>query len=784
MARRLGLAGVAVLFLAPGPVQAQKIVDTVCEFYSVTVNSQPVQQGDIVPGDWMILSAEAPVDRPPTNGQPIPGGAAVYWDLDRQNQCSLVPPNAAVTSGEADLSRAIVEDALFDAVGWDSIGSFFTVGGSEITRCGMGLRDDDGATLDVVNFPDPLTLDGWTTNVCYFEGTVDSQVITALGVGELLVERDGESSDVTIDVPYGDEQALIAAVIWANTYEGDVLVGDIALRFTGTREAFVFDEPFAGSVNALPVVTAQITLVNTAVFRRGPEATDMFRFAHIAGNGAFQATAPVEISDFASGADGGALLVTDDGQFAGGGSFHGNSAMGDGGFASAQDNGQIQLFGGYVRANQSGSNGGAIAGTTTASLDLSSSTFIDGGGDEVVISSAGAGKALGNLIDQEGGAQAKQAGSTVQSSCGAAGGPLESLGYNISWDDTCNFDQPTDLVSTDPMLSAPDPNGISVPLAGSPAIDHGLSQVSDLLGDGVLRLPCGYRDVNGLGAPQDGNNDGVFECDSGAVEVQGAGAIEAGHSAAYFNALRNGEGQYVEILGGGERAIIYTFSYTPDGTGAAWFIAVADVVGNSLVSDELLRPLGTRWGDEFFAPEIDFSAAGGMSMVLPDCDGDPVGNVAYSGNSTLGFEPLITRAERLSDIFGCAGGGVTPHPNASRSGSYFDPSRNGEGLIIEWLPDGRVLVVMFTYAPSGEQMWMIGVGNADGDSVTVEVLYPTGFTEWGSGFDASAVVLEDWGTFTLTWVDEDNLTFDFASTVADYGSDSLNYQRLSNLEQP
>src|SRR5207253_2574340 len=35
------------------------------------------------------------------------------------------------------------------------------------------------------------------------------------------------------------------------------------------------------------------------------------------------------------------------------------------------------------------------------------------------------------------------------------------------------------------------------------------------------------------------------------------------------------------------------------------------------------------------------------------------------------------------------------------SGSFFAPSRSGEGIIVEWLPDGRAIAFWFTYPAAG-----------------------------------------------------------------------------------
>ena len=376
-------------------------------------------------------------------------------------------------------------------------------------------------------------------------------------------------------------------------------------------------------------------------------------------------------------------------------------------------------------------------------------------------------------------AQADQGLIKPEANCEDFGsGAIESLGFNFSEDNSCGFNQATDVEDEDGM-SEFDANEIVVPEPGSPLIDTGPVDVQQFPGQTLASLPCGYRDVLGVGAPQDANNDGEFECDRGAVEVPFDYALTPGHSAAFFNSLRNGEGQYVEMLSE-TLAIVYTFTHRPDGSGPMWFIGVGYVLGNSIVIDNLLRPSGTSFGDGFVAADIVNNPVGGQSMVFNDCEAaDAGGNVAYSGNLDVGIEALITRAGRLSNILGC--GSQSPHPNAGLSGSYFLPSRNGEGIVVQWLPDGQVLVIFFTYDLNGDQQWVLGIGQSDGFSVTMDAVYASGNSSWGSGFNPDEVVLTPWGTFELNWSECGGVQFIYNSTVSGYGSATRDYSRLSSL---
>ena len=264
-------------------------------------------------------------------------------------------------------------------------------------------------------------------------------------------------------------------------------------------------------------------------------------------------------------------------------------------------------------------------------------------------------------------------------------------------------------------------------------------------------------------------------------EGDAAPLLTPGYSAAFFNASRDGEGQLVEMLGA-DTAVVYTFTHRPDGSGPMWFVGVGQVLGKAIVIDELLRPNGTGFGNRFDGAQIFNAPVGSQSMIFEDCEsGTSSVMVNYSGNRNTGLDSLHTPAERLSDILGCVPG--TSHPNAGLSGSYFLPSRNGEGIVVQWLPDGQVLVYFFTFDLNNNQQWILGIGHSSGTSVVMDALYPSGNAVWGGEFDPGDVILAPWGAFELTWTDCGHVRFTYQSSVPGYGSATRNYVRLSNLWQ-
>jgi hypothetical protein len=89
-------------------------------------------------------------------------------------------------------------------------------------------------------------------------------------------------------------------------------------------------------------------------------------------------------------------------------------------------------------------------------------------------------------------------------------------------------------------------------------------------------------------------------------------------------------------------------------------------------------------------------------------------------------------------------------PSAGISGSWYDPAKSGQGFTIQYLGPSSALLTWFTYDTQGNQRWMQGVGEINGQTIEFELLRLYG-PRFGPGFDASARVTEMTGTLTLTF---------------------------------
>ncbi len=644
----------------------------------------------------------------------------------------------------------------------------------------------------------------------------------------------------SVEVSVTDTKGLVAAVLRVNMGEIDTI--NIVAGKNGETEV-VFEEPHENGSNALPVITKPVTInASNITFRRGHgEGVADFRlmeinipameldrkvilnafsvedFAAPNNGGAILIKGTTSFSSFRSGTttgtryannhapgSGGAISIQDDASFStSGAEFRGNSAGGDGGAVNVTGNatGVLQLC--HFQANQADGDGSAINVNTDPSAKtffgvgvlVWNCTLISGMGASVLVHNPRGSLGMADCEFSGGGEHIRSTGSVKQSGNVYIPNPVQnllvrqkwqiesacedfgtdaivSLGYNISTEDSCALIHPTDLPNTDPLVLV-DVNGIPQPQPGSPVIESG--PVDFVNND----LPCLYKDLNGLGRPQDFDLDGVFTCDRGPVEVQGGPDIGAPQTSAYAATGRGGEGSFVEILANG-LAIISFYTYSLDGTTLAWYMGLGRVVGNSIVIDEMQKVTGGVFGASFDEASIVRTNVGGMSMVFPECDATASpGRLNFTARSDSGLEHLLNAASRLSFVVNCDG---TKAANAHRSGAFFSIGRSGEGIFVQWLSDGRVALVFYTFDAAGNPFWTTSdIGNTvvNGNTVTANMLYAQGKTKFGASFDPAEVTMAPWGTITLTYSTDDTINFAHNSVVAGFTPGNHAYVRIT-----
>jgi hypothetical protein len=252
-------------------------------------------------------------------------------------------------------------------------------------------------------------------------------------------------------------------------------------------------------------------------------------------------------------------------------------------------------------------------------------------------------------------------------------------------------------------------------------------------------------------------------------------------SGSWYDPQRNGEGFVVQVMPG-DQALVTWFTYPPEGEEGqqAWLIGQGAVSGNRIVIDQMLRPAGPRFGPDFDPGAVVREHWGTLELSFSDCE---TASAEWSGPAAFGDGSMqLSRLSFLDDVECDPNTESEPDRVISgRSGAWFDPSHDGEGWMLELLPDGRAVVYWFTYDDQGRQAWLIGVGSLEGKTFWVDDMRLAHGTHFGAAFDASDVVLEPWGEFGFVFDDCANAKMRYASTDERFGEGTLEPVQLIRL---
>ena len=114
------------------------------------------------------------------------------------------------------------------------------------------------------------------------------------------------------------------------------------------------------------------------------------------------------------------------------------------------------------------------------------------------------------------------------------------------------------------------------------------------------------------------------------------------------------------------------------------------------------------------------------------------------------------------------------------SAAWFNPQRNGEGLVLEILEEKRALVFWYTYNEQGQQRWLLSVGDIiqdqDGEHISFPELYVTKGGRFGPEFDPNSVERIVIGEATLRFSDCNHGIFSYSAYNQ---SEIIEVQRLT-----
>lgn len=132
-------------------------------------------------------------------------------------------------------------------------------------------------------------------------------------------------------------------------------------------------------------------------------------------------------------------------------------------------------------------------------------------------------------------------------------------------------------------------------------------------------------------------------------------------------------------------------------------------------------------------------------------------------------------------------GSVAAHetaPMPGMSGAWYDPEQNGQGWVVEVLPEGKAVVYWFTYPPEsapGVNAWILGQGEVVGNEIRINETRITRGARFGDNFRPDELESSSWGTWTMRFdgCESGHMSFEGPE---EFGAGKFNLVRLSTLE--
>ena len=243
----------------------------------------------------------------------------------------------------------------------------------------------------------------------------------------------------------------------------------------------------------------------------------------------------------------------------------------------------------------------------------------------------------------------------------------------------------------------------------------------------------------------------------------------------WYDPSRSGEGWMFELLPD-NRAFTIWFTYPEAGSDAeqAWVLGQGVRDGNRIVFEDAITTSGPMFGAGYDAAQLRFHSFGRMEFVFGACG---TGVMSYRTREGVVRTRELRQLSALANV-PCAG---AASQGAHFDGTWYDPARTGEGVLLQFPQPDRAIATWFTYDELGRQAWLIGDGHRDGSTVTFNVVRPVG-TSFGDAFDGGDVVRQAFGTWTLHLTDCTHATLDYASPDPAFGSGSRQFVRLTQPE--
>ncbi len=262
--------------------------------------------------------------------------------------------------------------------------------------------------------------------------------------------------------------------------------------------------------------------------------------------------------------------------------------------------------------------------------------------------------------------------------------------------------------------------------------------------------------------------------------------IQAAHSALWYNPEQSGHGINVYVLEN-NRILVIWYVYDNNGN-PLWLLGQGDYNGAS-ANLTVSQFNGASFPPNFNSADIISQDWGTFTLSFTGCDN---GLFAWNPLDSTNFSAGQLPIKRLNNTLGlsCNNAPAALQSNkntkdqafeASFSTLWYDPQQNGHGINVYMLADNRILVIWYVYDNNGQPIWLLGVGNYNGLNAHMTVQAGSG-AHFPPNFNASDVVLDDWGTFDLSFSDCDSGTFSWTPKAGNgYSNGQMPIVKLTKI---
>ncbi|MCB1553207.1 MAG: hypothetical protein KDJ14_05315 [Xanthomonadales bacterium] len=111
-------------------------------------------------------------------------------------------------------------------------------------------------------------------------------------------------------------------------------------------------------------------------------------------------------------------------------------------------------------------------------------------------------------------------------------------------------------------------------------------------------------------------------------------------------------------------------------------------------------------------------------------------------------------------------------------GLWYDPDNSGQGLHLDVLDGGRVTLSWYTFDAEGRPLWLIGLGEVDGDAADLALSQASG-GRFPTLADDGDVAIESVGTARIVFSGCDTAELDFSSSTGELPDGVIGLHRLT-----